>query len=366
MIQIDLLFCLSDITSLVNAEAEVERNRGLIKMLSNRDSFRQFVQGVKQHFDVACKAVVAGDVKLVRRELHTIKGNMGVYGISDTARLIHHLEDEKVITVDSIRTVEGNFKTLLDASRDLLGVTYGVANDESFVVPSQLVDHIETTAQSTHDTHALRELLRDFFNRIRLKRARTLLGPIEDAFMQTAERLGKNATLLLYGGDTLIPKDHVEVLQNLTHLLRNALDHGIEMPDDRGDKALTATVKISIEERPQHVIIEVSDDGRGISREAVAKKAVANQLVTAQQLVQMSDEEVYQLIFSEGVSTATAVTDISGRGVGMGAVKAAVEAVGGNIRIVSRAGHGTTFTLEMPKIAAVGKQNQPPKLMVAQ
>ena len=361
-----VLFCLSDITNLVNAEAEVERNRGLIKMLSNRDSFRQFVQGVKHRFDVACKAVIAGDIKLVRRELHTIKGNMGVYGISDTARMIHHLEDEKVITVDSIRTVEGSFKGILDASRDLLGVTYGVANVESFVVPSQLVDQIESSAQGTHDANALRELFWDFFNRIRLKRARTLLGPIDDSFAQNAERLGKKATLLVHGGDTLIPKDHVEVLQNLMHLLRNALDHGIEMPDDRGDKPLTATVEISIEERPDQMMIKVADDGRGISREAVAKKAVANGLITAQQLAQMSDEDVYQLIFSEGVSTAAAVTDISGRGVGMGAVKAAVEAVGGNISIVSRAGHGTTFTLAMPKIAAVGKHKQPPKLKVAQ
>lgn len=309
--------------------------------------------------------MIAGDIKLVRRELHTIKGNMGVYGISDTARMIHHLEDENVITVDSIRTVEGSFKGILDASRDLLGVTYGVANVESFVVPSQLVDQIESSAQGTHDANALRELFWDFFNRIRLKRARTLLGPIDDSFAQNAERLGKKATLLLHGGDTLITKDHVEVLQNLMHLLRNALDHGIEMPDDRGDKPLTATVEIRIEERPDQMMIKVADDGRGISREAVAKKAIANGLITEQQLVQMSDEDVYQLIFSEGVSTAAAVTDISGRGVGMGAVKAAVEAVGGNISIVSRAGHGTTFTLEMPKIVAVGGQKQPPKLKIA-
>ena len=110
----------------------------------------------------------------------------------------------------------------------------------------------------------------------------------------------------------------------------------------------------------------VSDDGRGISRTAVATKAVANGLVTQQQLMQMSDEDVYKLIFSAGVSTAAAVTEISGRGVGMGAVKAAVEAVGGNISIVSRAGHGTTFTLEMPKVASVGRQKRLSKLSIAQ
>lgn len=344
-----VLFCIADISNLVQAEEEIEKNRGLIKMLSNRDSFRQFVQDVKVGFERTYESYQAKNESLLRRELHTLKGNMGVYGLSAIAGQIHVLEDETVIKQPDIKRIEDAFKSFLDEHQDLLGVTYGVATDDSFVIPGKLVDHVETKAGALADANELRNVFTDFFRMIRLKRARTVFGPIEESFSQLATRLGKQAKLVVNGADTLVPNGAIGVFKSLNHLLRNALDHGIEAPAERGAKDETGTIMLSVTDDGHALKIEVRDDGRGISRKPLADKAKAKGIVTDAQLVKMSDEEVYNLIFLEGVSTAQSVTDVSGRGVGMSAVKAAVEEAGGTIRIASQPGKGTIFTIEVPK-----------------
>lgn len=347
-----VLFCIADISNLVQAEVEIEKNRGLIKMLSNRDSFRQFVLDVKVGFETIYDSYKAKNDGLLRRELHTLKGNMGVYGLSELAGLIHVLEDDAVIKQADVRRVEESFKTFLNEHQELLGVTYGVASGGSFVIPENLVDRVETKAQSLADANELRNVFTDFFRMIRLKRARTVLGPIEESFAQLAMRLGKQAKLVVSGTDTLVPNGSIGIFKSLNHLLRNALDHGIEMPAERGPKGETGTIVLSVADSEDSLKIEVKDDGRGISRTLLGKKAIANGIVTETQLTKMTDEQVYDLIFLEGLSTAQGVTDISGRGVGMSAVKSAVEDAGGRIRIASQQGKGTVFTIEVPKVAS--------------
>ncbi len=148
----------------------------------------------------------------------------------------------------------------------------------------------------------------------------------------------------------------VELLADpLMHMLRNSVDHGIELPDDRlnGGKPRTAVIVLSAEQRGNRIIVEVRDDGRGINIEKVRTKAVAMNLVTEQESLKLSEEQIARLIFAPGFSTADKITDTSGRGVGMDVALVNVTKLGGKIDIQTRPGKGTLFHIDLPLSKAI-------------
>jgi len=156
------------------------------------------------------------------------------------------------------------------------------------------------------------------------------------------------------GEKTQVDRDVLEKLEApLTHLLRNAVDHGIETPEKReaAGKNPEGTIKLSAKHRSGRILIELQDDGAGINRERVRQKAIDNDLIAAD--ANLTDEEIDNLIFAPGFSTADKISDISGRGVGMDVVKRSIQALGGRISISSRPGHGSTFTMSLPLTLAV-------------
>jgi two-component system chemotaxis sensor kinase CheA len=166
--------------------------------------------------------------------------------------------------------------------------------------------------------------------------------------------LGKKAHLVLAGEDTEVDKTIVEELADpLIHMIRNSMDHGLETPEERlaAGKSPEGTIRVSAEHRGSRILICVSDDGRGINRERLIAKAKARGLLTEH--AEPSPEEADNLIFHPGLSTAQAVTDVSGRGVGMDVVRSNVEALGGRITVESTPGRGCRFTLGLPLTLAV-------------
>jgi two-component system chemotaxis sensor kinase CheA len=162
--------------------------------------------------------------------------------------------------------------------------------------------------------------------------------------------------LQVEGQETELDKSLLEAIKDpLTHAVRNSLDHGIEPPDVRvaAGKDPEGTLKLRAAQEGSHVIIEVYDDGAGISVEKIRKKAVERGLITAQRASRQSDRELLQLIFVPGFSTAAAVTNVSGRGVGMDVVRTNVEKIGGKVEIDSRAGKGTTLRMRIPLTLAI-------------
>ncbi|MET0287751.1 MAG: chemotaxis protein CheA [Polyangiales bacterium] len=165
---------------------------------------------------------------------------------------------------------------------------------------------------------------------------------------------GKSLRLEISGEETELDKTVIEKISDpLTHLIRNAVDHGIETPAQRlaAAKPEQACVRLEAYQKGGNIFIEVSDDGRGINRERVLNKAIEQGLVKAGQV--MTDEEIYLLIFHPGFSTADKVTEISGRGVGMDVVKRNVEALKGSIQINSEPGIGTCFRIKLPLTLAI-------------
>ncbi|MCG6656212.1 chemotaxis protein CheA [Halomonas campisalis] len=170
---------------------------------------------------------------------------------------------------------------------------------------------------------------------------------------ETAGKLGKEIELVTEGESTELDKSLTErIIDPLTHLVRNSLDHGIEMPDDREAAGKPRTGKLTLSARHQggNIIIEVIDDGAGLNRDKLLAKARENGLNVSDS---MSDDEVWQLIFAPGFSTAKAVTDVSGRGVGMDVVKRNIQGMGGHVVIMSRPGEGTTIRIVLPLTLAI-------------
>lgn len=168
-----------------------------------------------------------------------------------------------------------------------------------------------------------------------------------------ASKLGKEVELTLLGSSTELDKSLIErIIDPLTHLVRNSLDHGIESPEKRlaAGKVATGNLTLSAEHQGGNICIEVSDDGAGLNRERILAKAISSGLPVSEN---MSDEEVGMLIFAPGFSTAEQVTDVSGRGVGMDVVKRNIQEMGGHVEIASKQGKGTTIRILLPLTLAI-------------
>ena len=186
------------------------------------------------------------------------------------------------------------------------------------------------------------------------------IGPLFDRFHRVIRDLkqssNKEIVLKTSGEKTELDKRMIDELNDpLVHLIRNAVDHGLEPPDAReaAGKARIGTVTLAASHRGNSVVVTVADDGRGIDREKVRRKAVANGLIGEEDSRRLDDRQIVQFIFHPGLSTAEAVTDISGRGVGMDIVKSRIEALNGTIEARPEPGQGTTFTIRLPLTLAI-------------
>ncbi|MFM9010265.1 MAG: chemotaxis protein CheA, partial [Planctomycetota bacterium] len=192
---------------------------------------------------------------------------------------------------------------------------------------------------------------------------KTRLQPVEHVFSRfprtvrdLAVSCGKEVQLVIDGADTELDRSLIESIRDpLTHLIRNAVDHGIESPDARAAAGKPRAGRLSLRafNESGRVTIEVSDDGGGIAFEKVREKAVARGLVSAAEAAAMSPERVLQFIFEPGFSTAAQVTSVSGRGVGMDVVRTNIEAIGGTVDIQSLPGTGTTVRVHVPLTLAI-------------
>lgn len=192
---------------------------------------------------------------------------------------------------------------------------------------------------------------------------RTRMQPVGNAWQKLprivrdlAQELGKQIELEQYGADTELDRQLLDQIKDpLTHMVRNSADHGLETPEARrrAGKPEKGTIRLSAYHEGGHVIIEISDDGRGLDIARIKSKAIANGLCTETEAARMSEAQLFRYIFHAGFSTAEAVTSVSGRGVGMDVVRCNIEAIGGTVDLRSKAGQGTTFIIKIPLTLAI-------------
>lgn len=209
-------------------------------------------------------------------------------------------------------------------------------------------------ALGLEDLELLTREIQDSVMAIRAQPVKSVFQRMPRLVREVADMVSKQVRLVTVGEDTEVDKTVVERLaEPITHMLRNAIDHGLETPDERlaAGKSAEGTVRLAALHRSGRIVIEISDDGRGINRERVKKIAIDKGLIAAD--APLTDEQIDNLIFAPGFSTAAVVSDISGRGVGMDVVKRSIQALGGRISISSVPGKGSTFTLSLPLTLAV-------------
>ncbi len=198
--------------------------------------------------------------------------------------------------------------------------------------------------------------LREAVMKARMQPVSNIFSKMPRMVRDLTRTLGRRARLEIAGQETELDKSLLEAIKDpLTHAVRNALDHGIEPPEVRAaaGKDPEGTLRLRAAQEGSHVIIDVTDDGAGIAVERVRAKAIERGLITEERAAQQSERELLQLIFLPGFSTAAAVTNVSGRGVGMDVVRTNVERIGGKVELESRPGKGTTLRLRIPLTLAI-------------
>jgi two-component system chemotaxis sensor kinase CheA len=251
---------------------------------------------------------------------------------------------DTTVRVDTFR-----LDSLVDAAGELVLVRNRLTN----LAPRGTNDPME---RAIGELERVAEDLQNAVLRMRMQPVGKLFSRFPRIIRDLARQLGKDIELVTEGEDTDIDRTVVEALADpLVHLLRNAVDHGIEMPDvrERSGKSRSGTVRLAAGQFGDRIVITVTDDGKGMDPEVLRRKAVEKGLMDEEQAARLDERECYEIVFRPGFSTAAEVSDISGRGVGMDVVKTKIVELGGTLSIDSRVGHGSTVRLSVPLTLAI-------------
>ena len=237
---------------------------------------------------------------------------------------------------------------VLDRNR-ILRVTADVEKECRSETVEKLVEAVTSLDRTVSD-------LQVAVMKLRMQPIKKIFSKFPRLVRDLARKLNKKVQLIIEGEDTELDRSILDKLEDpLIHLVRNALDHGVEPPEERVAKGKpeVGTVRLFAYHEGDHIIVGIQDDGRGIDPEKVKKKALEKGLITPEQAAQMSDKEAYELIFMPGFSTADKVSDVSGRGVGMDIVASTIHSLRGSIEVESELGKGTTILLKLPLTVAI-------------
>lgn len=347
------------------------------------------------------------------RFVHTVKGSCGFLDLPRLARLSHAAEDglqavregtrvpdshfvdavlaivdrigELTEAIDQGRSLDDsddeNLIRAIDGAPPVAAEAVGPANDRgklparSVRLGVELLDRMmggmsdlvlvrNELARRVRDAGAAPEIeaaldrlsttvaeLRDTVTRTRMQRVESLFSALPRMARDTAAELGKAVTLVIEGGDVELDREMIEMIRDpLAHIIRNAIDHGIEAPAERTrlGKRENGRIRVCARQAGNQIEIIVSDDGRGIDTDRLVRKLIDQGALTPGEAARMTDTAKRELIFRPGVSTAAAVTQVSGRGVGMDVVRANVERIGGLVTLDSEAGQGLSVVICVP------------------
>ncbi|MBI2886035.1 MAG: chemotaxis protein CheA [Chloroflexi bacterium] len=249
----------------------------------------------------------------------------------------------------SVRVRTERLDRLIDTVGELV-IAHSMVDQDKTVVAGR---HFDLQRKVTHLGKIVREL-QGLSMSMRMVPLKATFQKMQRLVRDLAHKSGKQVQLITEGEETEIDKNMVDVITDpLVHMIRNAVDHGIEPPDVRAQKGKprTGTLRLRAYHAEGNVMVQIADDGKGLDRARILEKAVAKGLLESDAGV--SDSELLSLIFVPGFSTAEQVTAVSGRGVGMDVVRRNVDAIGGHIDVASRPDQGSTFTLRLPLTLAV-------------
>lgn len=257
----------------------------------------------------------------------------------------------KIEALDNLRQIEDTLDSLEEWRRRLARETHSPSFGRIERVGDDLSRALQRLSDNTRRLEFLVDGIHEGVRDLRLLPLSTILEPFFRMVRDLSRDLGKQVDLVLEGTSTRLDKKILEELREpLIHLVRNSVDHGIEPPEERERKGKSACGKLTISARQEgtKILVMVKDDGKGLDPRVIAETAVKKGLASAEEIQRWPDDEVLDLIFQPGFSTATGLTEISGRGIGLDAVAKRIENLKGSIATESKPGEGVTFTLSLP------------------
>lgn len=337
-----VLVTVNDATALDAAEREAQQNRMVLGICKQRDAFRAFIADSSSQLENA-KAQLA-DQPNVRRAVHTIKGNAGCFDMMDVVEVAHRVEDAPVIGAAHVAELEAALRAFLEQYRELLGSS--LETGCVIEIPEEKSRALSVMANRASVPPPIRRWAAE----LPLKPVVELVRPLATMVERLALRLDKAVAFRVEGGSVQLDAVALRpVVAMLSHLLKNAVSHGIEPRGERKPKPELATLTLRTTESDREWQISVHDDGAGIDVERVVARAIELGALTHEQANALDPAKKLELIFLDRLSTASEVTSISGRGVGMSAVQAAVQHAGGYLKVTTERGKFTCITLHLPK-----------------
>ncbi len=370
-----IMIILTDVTLERELEAQLkadeERNAMIIKVAGDREGFMQFLREIEKLFQLIFnllkQPIETISANEIFRYYHTIKGGAASYGLQSVATKAHFIESYLENVRSGDRTIDTSLIGQITDDTTTLKSVFGqtLKNLEGLISPDEMsanttrtykvtdtkINQVQKVISSLSIRHDLRYQLLQSINNFRKQSIGPVLKKYASAAQEVAERLDKQIEVQLEGNDIEVFHSRFEHLfEVLIHLVRNSVDHGMEMPDLRVmlDKPPTGSIKIGVYENEKSFKMKISDDGGGIDAEVIKSIALKKGLISQKQAKSLSDQEAIQLIFSPGFSTKEEVSDISGRGVGLDAVKSALDDLKGSVHVQTKIDQGTTFEIEVP------------------
>ena len=273
------------------------------------------------------------------------------------AKAIAAEAEKKEAAVPAVPAAPQTIRVDLDRVDRLINLVGELVINQAMLAQSVVENESGGSSAVNLGLEELQQLTREIQDSVMAIRAQ----PVKPVFQrmgrivrEIADMTGKQVRLVTEGENTEVDKTVIDkIAEPLTHMIRNAVDHGLEKPEKRTEagKNPEGVLRLTAKHRSGRIVIEIADDGAGINRERVRAKAIENGLIAPD--ANLSDEDVDNLIFHPGFSTADKISDISGRGVGMDVVKRSIQALGGRISITSKPGKGSVFTMSLPLTLAV-------------
>ncbi|MDN5314787.1 MAG: two-component system, chemotaxis family, sensor kinase CheA [Clostridiales bacterium] len=369
-----LMVILSDQTERVKMQEALEfdryRQRLIIKTFSSQSQIRQLINDITNHLNgswqdlISDKSTVTEGLQSLFRTVHTYKGELAQFGFLRSSDKIHECEDKLMelmnnigaATFEQIKSIMTSYSAVdvlkadLDTIREMTGSDiFGSA--EKLIIEASKLTELLTKVKARETPINSAEVVR-LISGLRYQSLKKIFEDYHDYISWLAGRLNKSMPSYVVDGDD-VEVDPImlqDFLHSIVHIFRNAMDHGLETDEERleSGKPIGGLIECLISKNSDSVSISIRDDGRGLNINQIRHKAVKLGLINAEQEYSVEENSLTQLIFSDCFSTKDSISNISGRGVGMSAVRAACDSLGGSIDVLSKPNHGTSVIITLP------------------
>lgn len=358
----NLIVIITDITEkrLLEKQRDLESNilKMVVKAIINRDEFADLVKSYNIFSNHNFKKLSKEKYDDILRQIHTYKGNFSQYEMVNLVPRLNELEDKLYDSNVKLGVAEINsfeLKSWIKEDLDIIELYAGkdiFKHKEVFHIDKEKLLEIEAKIKETLEPNEANVIL-PMIKSLSYKSVKDMLRTYPDYTIKLSERLEKNISpFTITGDDVMVDYEYLnDAFKAIIHIFRNAVDHGIEAEDERMEmgKELIGKISCKIEDFKEKFKIIISDDGRGIDTKAIEEEILKNGIYTENEIENMSQKQIINLIFEKGITTKESSNYISGRGIGMSALKEKIEEINGSIEVESGSNKGTVFTLTLPK-----------------